>query len=457
MRKNLALLALLSLLLALIGVVSADEQDPVVKVGNQVINDGAVWIEEVHSHGPGFVVIHVQKDGTVGPVAGFRWVNDGHSVNFKIPIDTTMATSTMYAMLHSDTGEVGVYEFGKVEGADAPVSGDMAMVNPSFTAEILRAYDQFITDNMVKIASVTTSQAGFVVIHGGDRSGPGPVLGYAPVAAGTTADVMVTLDSPAEMYVWPMLHVDTGVAGEYEFGKVDGADGPVIVNNNVATFPIVVGAPAMRVNSQLVNDKVVAESVLSQGPGFLVIHADNGGAPGEVIGFASVADGTNTMVEVMVDAAKVTPVLFPMLHSDTGVVGTYEFGEVEGADTPQRGGDDKPLFFPIMAKPGIMYGGTLADGVLTVDAALIDVQGFLVIHADNNGAPGPVLGYTPLVRGLNTNIAVTLSGDVTDTVFPMLHVDTGTPGTYEFGQVEGADGPVVVDGNVVTGPLTPAK
>lgn len=457
--KVFTLFGLASLVLALTGVVAGHEGDPMVKVSDQVVNDGAIWIEMAHSEGPGFVVIHVQKDGSVGPVAGFRWINDGESVNFKVPIDTSMATGTMYAMLHADTGEVGKYEFGTVEGADAPVSGDMAAVNPSFKAEILRAYDQPIVDNTVMVAAVTTQQDGFVVIHDGDRTQVGGVLGFAPVKAGTTTDVAVTLDSmPTGNFVWPMLHVDTGVAGEYEFGKVEGADTPVVINGVVSTFPIVVNAPSMRVNSQLVKDAVWAESVSSVGPGFLVIHADNGGSPGEVIGFAPVNDGVNVGVSVPVDASKLTAVVFPMLHTDTGVVGTYEFGEVEGADTPQMGVDGRPLFYPIMAKPGITYSGKLADGVITVDAALIDVQGWLVIHADNGGKPGPVLGFTPLVRGLSTNIAVTVSADgLTDTVFPMLHVDTGEPGTYEFGQVQGADGPVQTDGNVVTGPMTPAK
>jgi putative cofactor-binding repeat protein len=46
---------------------------------------------------------------------------------------------------------------------------------------------------------------------------------------------------------------------------------------------------------------------------------------------------------------------------------------------------------------------------------------------------------------------------MTETVFPMLHYDTDSVGEYEFGEVEGADGPVVVQGNVVTGPLTPTE
>jgi hypothetical protein len=35
----------------------------------------------------------------------------------------------------------------------------------------------------------------------------------------------------------------------------------------------------------------------------------------------------------------------------------------------------------------------------------------------------------------------------------MLHYDTGEAGVYEFGTVEGVDGPVVFGGGPVVGPL----
>ncbi len=72
------------------------------------------------------------------------------------------------------------------------------------------------------------------------------------------------------------------------------------------------------------------------------------------------------------------------------------------------------------------------------------------------GSPGMVLGFARLSEGLNTNIQVELDeANMTETVFPMLHYDTDEFGVYEFGTVEGADGPVVVNGNVVTASLTP--
>ena len=51
---------------------------------------------------------------------------------------------------------------------------------------------------------------------------------------------------------------------------------------------------------------------------------------------------------------------------------------------------------------------TVQDQVLTVDVASVvsDGPGWVVIHADNNGAPGMVLGHAAVSDGENTNISV---------------------------------------------------
>ena len=406
---------------------------------------------------PGWIVIHVDNgEGRPGPIAGYRAINDGWSYDVAVAIDASMATPTLFAMLHSDTNEIGVYEFGTVEGADGPVRVGDAVVTPPFNVELIRAFNQYIEMDTLYIAAVVTQQDGFIVIHQDNGEGrPGPVIGYAAVSAGSNVDVAVSLTGEATTRLFPMLHVDTGVAGEYEFGVVEGADGPVFVDGVMAVMGITTNTPTLTVPNQIVTDSVFVESVTLDGPGWVVIHQDNGeGRPGPVIGAGLIEAGTTTGLSVSVDAAGVTPVLFPMLHVDTGAAGEYEFGTVEGADGPVRV-DDAVLTFPIQAAPAITYSGTLSTLTLTVDSALIDAQGWLVIHADNNGSPGPVLGFAPLVAGLNTNVTVEQMSEGGATVFPMLHYDTGEAGAYEFGTVDGADGPVRVGDAVVTGPMSP--
>jgi plastocyanin len=64
-----------------------------------------------------------------------------------------------------------------------------------------------------------------------------------------------------------------------------------------------------------------------------VIHADNEGGPGAVLGYSQVSEGDNQDVVVEIDLSKATPVLYAMLHLDAGTVGEYEFP-----------GDDVPVF-----------------------------------------------------------------------------------------------------------------
>lgn len=471
MRRILILLVLSSLMLG--GVVAVSAQDdgmsdvPMVAVNDQLSLDGTVTIDAVYSEGPGFVVIHTDNGGSPGPVAGHAWVPAGHSHHVKVHIDTTIATSTLYAMLHTDTGEAGVYEFGTVDGADGPVSVDGNVVTPSFGVAVLEAQDQFVAENTVSIKSVVTPTAGWLVIHEGTAEAFGNVIGFAWLNEGLNTDVTVELDTEATDVLWAMLHVDTNEAEVYEFGEVEGADGPVIFNGAVATAPFWT-VPHVRANDQIVRhadnyesmmDMMAptfhAHSVLSEGPGWLVIHADNDGAPGAVLGQALVEDGYNEPVNVPLDG-DITPVLWPMLHVDTGEAGTYEFGAVEGADGPVFV-NDNVLTFPVNAAPALLFpeeGGSFEGSMLYVGDALIDATGWLVIHADNGGSPGAVLGQARLLPGLNTNIMVEVDAEAAGSqVFPMLHYDTGESGVYEFGAVEGADGPVMLDG-VVVAPLS---
>ncbi|RME44433.1 MAG: hypothetical protein D6791_13180 [Chloroflexi bacterium] len=102
---------------------------PSVTVADQPIVNGTVTIAEVVSDGPGWLVVHAQKDGKPGPVLGHSAVSDGVNTNVVVKIDVSGATETLYAMLHTDAGTVGTYEF---PGPDVPVKVEGKIVTPSF-------------------------------------------------------------------------------------------------------------------------------------------------------------------------------------------------------------------------------------------------------------------------------------------------------------------------------------
>src|SRR3954451_17512176 len=69
------------------------------------------------------------------------------------------------------------------------------------------------------------------------------------------------------------------------------------------------------------------------------------------------------------------------------------------------------------------------------EADLKDTKGYVAIHADANGAPGPVLGVSDLLpAGQNKNIRIKFNKQLTTSqdVWPMVHVEDNNDGKYDF-------------------------
>lgn len=105
---------------------------PSVSVEDQTIKDGQITVPSATSDGPGWMVIHADDGGAPGAVVGQTALSDGENTDIVVDIDTDMATPTLYAMLHTDSGEVGTYEF---PDADPPVKVEGSVVVKPFKAE----------------------------------------------------------------------------------------------------------------------------------------------------------------------------------------------------------------------------------------------------------------------------------------------------------------------------------
>lgn len=127
---------------------------PSVTVADQEVVDGKITVAEVVSAGPGWIVIHTDDGGKPGPVIGYAAVADGVNTDVVVEIDVKAATPTLYAMLHTDAGAVGQYEF---PGADAPVLVDGAMVMPAFAVTGLPEPEP-VTRTFVIVPDKTTAQ-----------------------------------------------------------------------------------------------------------------------------------------------------------------------------------------------------------------------------------------------------------------------------------------------------------
>ncbi|MGH8871217.1 MAG: DUF7282 domain-containing protein [Acidimicrobiia bacterium] len=77
-----------------------------------------------------------------------------------------------------------------------------------------------------------------------------------------------------------------------------------------------------------------------------------------------------------------------------------------------------------------------SDGsTIVVASVTLPVPGFIAVHGDAEGSPGPVVGHSDLLpAGESTDVTVTLDEPLTEsgTLWPMVHIDFNDNGEYEF-------------------------
>lgn len=341
--------------------------------------------------------------------------------------------------------------------------------------------DQMSDGTTIIVQSVDLPSAGFIAIHADNGGSPGAVIGNsALLPAGPSSDVSIALDGALEgtSIVWPMVHIDSDSDGQYTFMPPDNAvDVPgITADGNVAVASATVTLLPARAPSALeVVDQeglglgIVVASVTLPAQGFVAVHADADGGPGPVIGVSKLlAAGTSTDVEIMFDAPlEVSGTLYPMLHIDMDGDSEYTF-------MPPDNAIDLPALFdaedvavvginvtvlPATAPSALAADEQTSDGTTVVIASVtIPSNGFVAIHADNEGAPGAVIGNSELLQaGENTDVVITLDEALTASgvVWPMIHIDLDGDGEYTFVPPDNAiDVPgITEDGNVAVVPV----
>jgi plastocyanin len=98
-----------------------------VAVRDQAIAEGTVTIDEVSAAEPGWIVIHIDDNGSPGAVIGYAPVGIGHHPDVVVTIDSAQATPTLHAMLHVDAGVIGEYNFPGEDGPAFDIGGYIVM------------------------------------------------------------------------------------------------------------------------------------------------------------------------------------------------------------------------------------------------------------------------------------------------------------------------------------------
>jgi hypothetical protein len=103
----------------------------------------------------------------------------------------------------------------------------------------------------------------------------------------------------------------------------------------------------------------------------------------------------------------------------------------------------------------------ITSGVITIDSVTAPQDGWVVVYKDPNFSSGDIVGYAPVMQGVNTNVKVTLDARRVDatatrayalpTLWVRLHVDNPVMGLFEWGlhNLPYNDAPVMENGHPV--------
>lgn len=102
---------------------------------------------------------------------------------------------------------------------------------------------------------------------------------------------------------------------------------------------------------------------------------------------------------------------------------------------------------------------SVAEGIVTAESVVAGANGWLVVHRTTaEMKPGPVVGYAPLRKGDNMDVAAILQEEVKpgEMLMLMVHGEEGGVATGVFEYTLGAkeDGPIRIDGNLVMAMIT---
>ncbi len=188
------------------------------------------------------------------------------------------------------------------------------------------------------------------------------------------------------------------------------------------------GANAIVVHAQDVNaGQVMVDSVTAAKDGWLLIRKDKKGAPGDVIGFAPVRQGTSTNVRVDIQPNdifgndNITPTLWATLVADSSALAPFaspgpsitQYTSVavvafassiaRGLTASGMGSSGATNKYKIAVRAQDVNGGQVI-----IDSVTAAQGSWLLIRKDRKGAPDDMIGFASVPPGTTRNARVDL-------------------------------------------------
>jgi hypothetical protein len=321
-------------------------------------------------------------------------------------------------------------------------------------ADIVLA-DQQVEGSFFVVELVSMPAEGWVVARLDEGGAPGAVIGISELlSVGVIERVAVPFVVPIseDTVVHAAVHIDMDRDGRFTYEPpasfIDEiavrADGePATDRALISILPPLSPADAFVEDQDSDGTEVVGVAAELPAPGFIVVHADDDGGLGPVLGVSEllqpgVVDDFAIELTPALDASAVVHVAVYIDRNGDG-----DFGPGPGADEIGVREDGSLavasvlITVPARAPASVEVSNQASDGS-TVVVSLVDLpfDGFVEILTDADGSPGTRLGVSDLVeRGGVEDVEVTLSTALTEdaTLWARLWVDLDRDGTLSTG------------------------
>ncbi|WP_267639797.1 DUF7282 domain-containing protein [Haloarchaeobius amylolyticus] len=207
MRRPLALLLGLVVVAAAVTAVvtPAAAHGNHLSVDAQVSSDGTIVVESMFMTNPGHLVVHQDRDGSIGPPLGHASVSQGFHSDFEVAVDDEYwadqnGTRTYWLVLHRDDGD-GEFEPGSdtpIQGIAGQYAGQQVTVGKSADGAVRVVTGGFTTQRVdsaaVTVRGVDLDRPGYVALRNVTDDGTtGEVVGTKRLDAGSHDNVSVAV------------------------------------------------------------------------------------------------------------------------------------------------------------------------------------------------------------------------------------------------------------------------
>lgn len=231
----------------------ADARRASLSVSDQIGVDSLV-VDKVEAPGSAWVVVHADDNGMPGERVGLAHIDKGVTTDVRVKLKDVKTEKVIIAV-HADKGTLNTFDFdmdkaekspdrpffvGGAELAKIVMVREFGVKDESGTADV-RVQDQALNGNELTVATAAAPTDAWVVVHLNDMGMPGERVGIINISAGINTDVIVEIDSDADLSsgLLVAIHADRGVPGEFEFDmddKIGSPDQPFFVDDaEVAT------------------------------------------------------------------------------------------------------------------------------------------------------------------------------------------------------------------------------